>query len=263
MRETIVADYSSVEEARTLPGLRLVVTAHVPGLWSEAAKSIFDAKGLAYRLVEQVVGGENAALKAWTAQTSGPVAVWEEERPRSTWIEQIYLAERLAPEPRLIPSHFEDRVAMFGLCNEIAGENGFGWNLRLRTTHKILTAPNPAPFARKIGPVLAEKYGYHPDYVEGARLQMIEIVERLRDRLAAQQAAGHRYFIGDSLSALDIYWAAFAGAIDPLPPHLCPNMPADMRTSYTDPELKAIGGEALFAHRDYVYREHLKLPMDF
>jgi hypothetical protein len=40
-------------------------------------------------------------------------------------------------------------------------------------------------------------------------------------------------------------------------------MPADMRTSYTDPELKAIGGEALFAHRDYVYREHLKLPMDF
>jgi hypothetical protein len=259
----MVADYLSVEEARTLPGLRLVVTAHVPGLWSEAAKSIFDAKGIAYRLVEQVVGGENVALKAWTAQTSGPCAVWEDERPRSVWVEQLYLAERLAPEPRLIPADMDERATMFGLCNELAGENGFGWNLRMRTTHKILIDPNPDAFARKVAPVLAQKYLYDAALVEGARLQMIGIVERLRDRLAAQQAAGRRYFIGDTLSALDIYWAAFAGAIDPLPPHLCPNMPEAMRASYTDPELKAIGGEALFAHRDTIYREHLKLPMSF
>src|SRR3546814_18918867 len=97
-----MADYLSVEEARDLPGLRLVVTAHVPGLWSEACKSLFDSKGVPYVLVEQVVGGENRALKEWTAQTSGPVAIWQDERPRSTWLEQLYLAERLAPKPRSV-----------------------------------------------------------------------------------------------------------------------------------------------------------------
>lgn len=258
-----MAKYLSVEEARSLPGLRLVVTAHVPGLWSEAAKSIFDAKGIRYHLVEQVVGGENLALKEWTAQTSGPCAVYEDERPRSLWIDQLYLAERLAPEPRLIPADMDERATMFGLCNELAGENGFCWNVRMRATHTILSNPGKHASTQKLGVVLAQKYLYDPALVDGARRQMIQIVERLRDRLAAQQAAGRHYFIGDALSALDIYWSAFAGAIDPLPPHLCPNMPEEMRSGYTDPELKAIGGEALFAHRDRIYREHLKLPMDF
>jgi len=258
-----MATYLSVEEARSCPGLRLVVTAHVPGLWSEAAKSIFDSKNIPYRLVEQVVGGDNLALKEWTAQTSGPCAVYEDERPRSTWIEQLYLAERLAPEPQLIPSDMEDRIAMFGLCNEIAGENGFGWNMRLRSTDKMLNNHDVDPSLKKIGRFLADKYLYDSALVEGARLQMIGILERLRDRLAAQQRAGRGYFMGQTLSALDIYWAAFAGGIDPLPPHLRPDMPDYMVRSYTDPELRAIGGDALFAHRDRIYREHLKLPLDF
>src|SRR3546814_14232866 len=76
------------------------------------------------------------------------------------------------------------------------------------------------------------------------------------DLLAAQQARGRNYLIGEALSALDIYWAAMAGAIDPLPPELCPNMPPDMRASYTDPELKEIGGDALFVHRDRIYRTY-------
>ena len=43
-----MAQYLSVEDARPLSGLRLVVTAHVPGLWSEAAKAILDCKGIEY-----------------------------------------------------------------------------------------------------------------------------------------------------------------------------------------------------------------------
>jgi hypothetical protein len=113
-----LAVYYSVEEARRLPGLRLVVTAHMPGLWSEGAKGLFDAKKFPYVLVEQEVGGENRALLEWTAQTSAPVAVWNNERPRSSWMEQLYLAERLSPQPALIPENLEDRVLMFGLCNE-------------------------------------------------------------------------------------------------------------------------------------------------
>ena len=258
-----MAEYLSVEEARPLTGLRLVVTAHVPGLWSEACKSIFDAKGVPYRLVEQVVGDENLALKEWTAQTSGPVAVWNDERPRSTWIEQLYLAERIGSGPRLIPSDMPDRTTMFGLCNELCGENGFGWNLRLRMTHLGLKAANPSPATRALIPLLATKYHYDEALVEPARAQQRQIVTTLRDRLHYQQARGRAFLIGDGLSALDVYWAAMAGAIDPLPEELCPNMPPDMRAGYTDPELREVGGDALFAHRDRIYRDHLTLPMDF
>lgn len=258
-----MARYLSVPEARELTGLRLVTTAYVPGLWSEACKSIFDAKGFPYVLVEQVVGGENLALKEWTAQTSGPVAVWHDERPRTTWIEQLYLAERIAPEPRLIPEDIDDRIVMFGLCNELCGENGFAWNLRLRATHQGLNDAQASEMSRTLVPVLAARYHYDLARVEPGRAQQRRIVGLLRDRLAAQQAAGRDHLIGDSLSALDIYWAAMAGAIDPLPPELCPRMPDAMRRTYTDPELKELGGEALFAHRDRIYRDHLKLPMDF
>ena len=171
--------------------------------------------------------------------------------------------ETLAPEPRLIPEALEDRVLMFGLINELAGENGFTWNMRLRSMHRSLNDPAATDFQRQLVPVLAAKYAYDAALVDGARRQMVAIVERLRDQLLRQRAAARRYLIGDALSALDIYWATFAGCIDPLPEALCPNMLPEMRAAYTDAELKVVGGEGLFEHRDYIYRTWLKLPMDF
>ncbi|MGO9062489.1 MAG: hypothetical protein ACLQU2_34770 [Candidatus Binataceae bacterium] len=56
-----------------------------------------------------------------------------DERARSIWIDQLYLAERLAPTPALIPAVLEERVRMFGLANELCGENGLGWARRLMT----------------------------------------------------------------------------------------------------------------------------------
>jgi hypothetical protein len=255
--------YLSVKAARPLSGLRLAVTAHVPGIWSEAAKGLFDAKKIPYVLVEQVVGGENRALKEWTAQTSGPVAVWNDERPRSSWLELIYLAERLGPEPALIPSKLEDRVLMFGLCNELAGDHGFGWNMRLIAMHKAMADPKATEYQNQVVPVMAKRYGYDAESVDPARRRMIAIVARLKEQLEHQNAAGRTFLVGERLSALDIYWATFAGAIDPLPPDLCPSLPPQMRAGYTDPELKTLGGPALFALRDRVYRDYLRLPMDF
>jgi glutathione S-transferase len=258
-----MVEYLSVEAARPMSGLRLAATAHVPGIWSEAAKGLFDAKRIPYVLVEQMVGGENKALKEWTAQASGPVAVWNDERPRSSWLELIYLAERLAPEPALIPARMEDRILMFGLTNELAGDHGFGWNMRLIAMHKVMADAKRTEFQNQVMPVLAKRYGYDAAQVDGARRQMIGIVTRLKDQLALQNQAGRDFLIGDRLSALDIYWATFAGSIDPLPPELCPNMPPEMRAGYTDPELMALAGPALFALRDRVYRDYLTLPMAF
>jgi hypothetical protein len=90
-----------------------------------------------------------------------------------------------------------------------------------------------------------------------------EILRLLATRLAQQQAAGKKFFIADRLSALDIYWATFAVLIQPLPPELCP-IPEPLRVSFTNtnPIIAAAVTPALIAHRDFIYREYLELPMN-
>src|SRR5262245_17913588 len=119
--------YASLEEAKKLSGLRLILGAYaIPGPWREACKSIFYVKKIPYTHTTAAgKDGSDRELREWTAQLSAPVAIWNDERPRSTWIEQLYLAERLQPNPPLIPSNIEDRTLMFGYCNEICGETGF------------------------------------------------------------------------------------------------------------------------------------------
>src|SRR3546814_14846295 len=106
----------------------------------------------------------------------------QDERPRSTWLEQLYLAERIAPEPRLIPADLDDRTLMFGLCNELCSENGFGWNLRLKTTHRMLNDPNASEMAKAIYPVLARRYHYDVARVDSVRVQQKAIVERVPNK---------------------------------------------------------------------------------
>ena len=88
--------YLSVEEAIDLPGLRLVLTAGVPGPWGESAKAILAHKGLVFTPVLQQGGGENEALRTWTGQTSAPVAVYDNLPPAGDWLALLMLPERLA-----------------------------------------------------------------------------------------------------------------------------------------------------------------------
>ena len=40
--------YRTIEDAKTLAGTRLILTAGVPGPWGEAAKAVFKARQVAY-----------------------------------------------------------------------------------------------------------------------------------------------------------------------------------------------------------------------
>ncbi|MBK8958971.1 MAG: hypothetical protein IPM80_11175 [Proteobacteria bacterium] len=93
---------------------------------------------------------------------------------------------------------------------------------------------------------------------------MIEILVKLDAELAISRARGTEYFVGDSLSALDIYAACFYALLDPLPPALCP-MASSYRPAYrnADPDIELHMTAALSAHRDFIYREHLTLPVLF
>jgi len=258
-----MAQYIEVEQAIPMSGLRVVLTPGVPGPWSESAKGVLHVKKIPYVKVRQILAGENPALRQWTAQETAPAFIYNDERPRSLWSDQLYLAERIAPAPSLIPARLDERAQMFGLANELCGENGFGWARRLMLLHENLSNPSLPEAGRKFSTFLGNKYGYAPEAAAGAPQRVAEILEALARQLAAQRERGSRYLIGDALSALDIYWACFAALIRPLPDDLCP-MPAAYRSLYTcaEPTVMRAVDPALFEHRDFIYREHLELPVD-
>ena len=92
----------------------------------------------------------------------------------------------------------------------------------------------------------------------------MEILTLLSQRLKAQLGLGKRYFVGDRLSGADLWWAAFCAMVEPLPPQDCP-MNDFMRQAYTmrTPDLRKACDPVLLEHRDFVYHEHLSLPLDF
>src|SRR6516162_2355016 len=122
--------YVSLDEAIRRGGLRMVVVGNVPSPWGEAAKGIFHIKGIEWVAVRLVYDSE--PLKEWAGQRSGPVAIYNDERPRSGWAEILLLAERLAPSPSLLPREPADRALVFGLSHELCGEQGLGWSRRLQ-----------------------------------------------------------------------------------------------------------------------------------
>ena len=249
-----------------MPGLRLILGANtVPGPWREACKGIFYVKKIPYAPVASAGSdGSPRELIEWTAQASAPVAIWNDERPRSTWIEQLYLAERLQPDPALIPANREERISMLGIINEICGENGFAWSKRLMMIDAMLSNPEVNPATRNFWQHLGGKYGYSKDAAAAAPARIIEVLEFLASRIEHQKAKGSQFFIGDRLSALDIYWAAFAGVVSPLPPELCP-MASAFRDVYSErnPAIAAAIAPILLEHRDFIYREYLELPVIF
>jgi glutathione S-transferase len=258
-----MAQYVEVEQAVEMSGLRVVLSPGVPGPWSEAAKGILFVKKIPYVKVRQELGGENLPLLRWSAQTTAPVFVYENERPRSLWNDQLYLAERLAPEPGLIPDAIAERMLMLGLSNELCGENGFGWSRRLMMLDATLGNPKAPEAARSGASFLGKKYGYAPAAAHGASNRVCEILTAFSHQLEAQHKRGRRFLIGDRLSALDIYWAAFAALIQPLPDELCRISPG-FRRMYTcdDAAVSASMAPQLLAHRDFIYQEYLELPVD-
>lgn len=258
-------DYVEPELARDMSGLRLVLTTGVPGPWGEAAKGVFYVKEIDYVPVRQTASEANETLVAWTGHRNAPQAILDDEPARIGWEEILMLAERMAPEPSLIPGDPRDRVLMFGLAHEICSEDGLGWNRRHQLLAPMLSAPdadtNPAMAGTRI---LGRSYGFRPEALARADERIVQILGVFSEQLAQQHAAGREYLVGDTLSAVDIYWATFAAMIRPLPAELCP-MPDFMRTAYgtLPPAVTPAVDEALLAHRDLVYERHLQLPLVF
>src|SRR6185503_2646832 len=151
--------YVSVEEAIKRGGLRMVVVGGVPSPWGEAAKGILHIKGIEWVAVRLVYDSE--PLKNWAGERSGPVAIYEQENPRSGWAEILELAERVAPTPSVLPADAAARAVVMELGRDIFGEGGLAWSRRLQMIHAGLN--NAGGFHGRVAGYLAKKYGYSPE----------------------------------------------------------------------------------------------------
>ena len=271
----IKTEYAPVEDARDMPGLRMVLGAYpIPGPWRESCKGMFYVKGLPYTSVKTANRGESdlglgmndtqSELISWTSQASAPVAIWQNERPRFTWNDQLNLAERLEPNPCLVPKNATDRVTMFGLINELAGEFGAGWmgrHILVKTGYQVA---NEGDGDTSLWDVLAEKYGYSIEAVGAANNRIVEVFDQLDSQVKKQKANGSKYLIGNCLSALDIYHACFFGLFKPMEQERCP-MATDFRLFYECREAEVLAAltSRLQDHRDYIYKTYLELPIVF
>jgi glutathione S-transferase len=246
-----------------MDGLRLVLSIGVPGPWGEAAKNILHVKKIPFVPVVQVPGMPNEDLVEWTGHANAPVAVYNDEAPRTGWKEILDLSERISPEPTLVPDCAADRERMYDICDAICGKNGLGWSRRLMMVEALLSSSAPAG-SRRTGEMLAERYGYTKEAVVGAPGRAAEVLKNLSMLLRDQERAGRDYLVGDRLTAADLYWAAFAVLLRPMPAALCP-MPEFLRGWYENvgPVVADAMDPALFAHRDRIYLGHLPLPMSF
>jgi glutathione S-transferase len=251
-------EYMKAEEAIARRGLRMVVVGQIPSPWSEAAKGILHVKRIAWSAVR--LAYDNPAIKDWTGHRNAPVAVYDDEPPRAGWAEILLLAERIAPTPALLPADAAERALVLGLSHELCGEQGLGWSRRLQLIEAGLQGRGG--FAPKVAAYLAKRYGYSPQAGAAATGRVVALLNMLAARLQSQRAAGSDYYVGSSLTAVDVYSATFVAMLRPLPHDACAmDPPTRAAFEYREPATDAALDAVLLAHRDMMYQRHMELPL--
>ena len=258
--------YLPVGEARKLRGLRLVLSAHVPGPWGESAKAIFNARNVGFIPVEQTPFGENAELCEWTGGIrNAPIAMLDDEPPVHGWLDLVNMVERLGSGASLIPESSIDRALALGLSAELCAPWGFGWARRLLIFERTFGLGESLKSLPPHIAAMLQQYGFSEEAVEAARLRTVDILSTLAAQLAKQEAAGSSYFVGNRPSTIDYHWACFSQMIAPLKVEHQPNMPASLIEKYADIDEVVDNAlhPSLIAHRDMIFHEHIGLPLDF
>ena len=128
------------------------------------------------------------------------------------------------------------------------------------------TARVPSALTCEVVRPLGRKYGYSEEASKDAPRKMGEVVKLIDERLAAQEAKGSKYLVGDSISAVDIYWATISTIVIPAGPEIM------ARTKQNEGMLKMFAGvsmvpqiseavsERMEKHRDYILHTYCETP---
>ena len=253
-------EFITLEEAASMDkGTRVTFVPGVQAMYAEALKNICYVKKIPLdRVLHPLMGidketGEDRQAKLYdlTSQTSLPTMFHNKERPRNVWIEQLALAERIGTKdsPKLIPDNFEHRVEMFGICAVVLGEDGLVWNMRI-----MMDSP------------LAQKYGYSEEASAAAPDKIAEVINLIDKRLKAQEDRKSRYLIGNSMTALDVYWATMSMTILPVPLEIMPKtqqnqgMLGFFEMNSKIPEIASALTDRIATHQQYILTTYCETP---
>lgn len=251
--------YIDFMQAKDQQGLRIVAVQGIPRPWTEAAKAIFHIKEIPFLAVYH--DPFNKKMAPWAGSGSAPVVAYNEENPISGWADILMLAEQLSPSPALLPRDPDERALTLKLAHQICEEHGLGWWRRLDSVHKGLTGQSGG-FPEQIAQHLAAKYNYQKDQASDYVPRVIAILNILSERLKQQRDKGQPFYVGSSLSAVDLYSATFMAYFKPLPQEQCV-MHAYIRPVFElldEPMAEALD-PILIEHRDFVYAQYLELPL--
>lgn len=251
--------YESIQTIISCSGLRIVLVQGLPSPWGQAAKAMMEYKGLIYRAAPQQAGGDNHELQDWSGVNSGPVVAWDGLPPINRWDDILFLLDRLNAENPLLPEKLDDRALCLGLGHLICGELGIGWNRRLDMFHPIIES-GEAPESIQ---VMASKYGYNSLDVRMANKRVVSAMKMLAVLLKKQKRKKSKYFIGDEISAVDFYWAAFSNLCSIMPHESCP-LDKNIRAMFENvsEEIKSGLDPILLEHRSFIMSEYFKIPME-
>merc|ERR1712217_879536 len=113
---------------------------------------------------------------------------------------------------------------------------------------------------------LTLKYGYSEQAAASVPAALVASLTVFKDQLQAQKAAGSPYLIGDSLSALDIYFATASIMLVPPGPEIIPRTKENgglMKAfAKNPPEVQSLleSSNWLTEYRDHIYKKHLVTP---
>jgi glutathione S-transferase len=253
-------EYVDLAHARDASGVRIVVAAMVPSPWSEATKGVFRIAGVPVLAVRK--GRDNGAeVNAWLGVDNVPAVLRDAEPVRTSWAAIVALAARVGEPGAVLPVELAARADMIGAIEQIAGEDGLGWNGRLAMIDAAMTTDRGFP--KSVATYLARRYNYAPGAMPAVRERVAAQLASLRDRLARQHALGHAYLAGPHVSALDVYLATFLTPLTPITDDVCPQLAPPLRAAFgTAAEaFGALVAPELLAHRALVFERHLELPI--
>lgn len=251
-------DYITIEQAKESSGIRMVVIKGFPSPWQECAKAMLYLKGLEWSAVS--LGAFREELIDWLGEASSPMMINNDSQHITSWSSILLLGEKLNPQVPLLPSDATGRATVFGICHELAGEEGLGWARRVQLTQAALNGEGgfPVQLAENLAKTYdcAEKQHYDPAKRIGDILSMLDA------RLAEQHSMASEYLVGDDLTAADIFWAAFSIMLDPLDEVLCELNPA-MRAAFDtrDPVTWGALSQRLKDHAKMIYDRHIETPL--
>ncbi len=250
--------FGEFKQDRKQTGLNLQVISGIPSPWTEAVKGILYIKHLPYIAIKH--DPFNEEQNKWFGSNTAPALKANASPGLINWLDILNYLETQSPTPTLFPLDNHDKEIHLSLCHDICSKLGLGWNRRLQSVHQGLSGNGGFPL--KIAHYLAVKYEYFESAATLYDDEVNRILTRLKTHLFAQRAIGSPYYIQYQLTALDIYSAVFMAYFKPLENAICPMYPS-IRTafeSYNDDVARALD-PILFEHRDFIYQEHLELPL--